>query len=202
MKTSIVFVCVERVIAPDVLEQPLAGDDERSFRIRYSSSSNSRLVSSISRSPRRTSRVSGLSRRSPTASEALPRGGRRRSSARIRASSSCALERLDEVVVGAAVEALDAVLGLGARGQDQDRHVALGAQRAADLDAVEARAGRGRARPGRGRTRSAAVERLDAVGGGPHLVALRRSERRSTSAISSSSSTTSTRPLGSPLVGA
>ena len=82
-----------------------------------------------------------------------------------------ALERLDEVVVGAAVESLDAVVGLGARGEDQDRDVALGAQPAADLDAVEPRQAEveddevGDELLGR-------RERLLAVGRGAHLVAL------------------------------
>ena len=49
-----------------------------------------------------------------------------------------ALERLHEVVVGAGVEALDAVVELAAGGEDQDRHVGLGAQPPADLDPVEA----------------------------------------------------------------
>ena len=82
-----------------------------------------------------------------------------------------ALEGLDQVVVGAAVEAVDPVLGLGPRGQHQDRHVALGPQAAADLDPVE---------PGQpeveddevGHEVAGDVERLDAVAGGAHLVAL------------------------------
>src|SRR3954463_3653782 len=89
----------------------------RSLRIRYSSSSNSRWVSSTERSPRRTSWVSGLSSRSATTSDAEPRGGgggarapgraagQRRSDAR---QQLLAVERLDEVVVGSRVEALHA----------------------------------------------------------------------------------------------
>ena len=115
--------------------------------------------------------MSGLSVRSPTASEAAPRGGRRRSSARIRASSSLALEGLDQVVVGAAVEAVDAVLGLGPRGQHQDRHVAVGAQPAADLDPVEAREAEVEDDQV-GDEAGGDVERLDAVGRGADLVAL------------------------------
>ena len=82
-----------------------------------------------------------------------------------------ALEGLDQVVVGAAVEAADPVLGLGSGGQHQDRHVAVGAQAAADLDPVE---------PGQaeveddevGDEAGGDVERLDPVGRGADLVAL------------------------------
>ena len=50
-----------------------------------------------------------------------------------------ALERLDEVVVGAGVEAGDALLERVARGQQEDRHgEALGAQAARDGEAVDA----------------------------------------------------------------
>ena len=48
-----------------------------------------------------------------------------------------ALERLDEVVVGARVQPLDARLDGVARGQHQDRHVVGRAQAAGDLDPVE-----------------------------------------------------------------
>ena len=50
-----------------------------------------------------------------------------------------ALERLDEVVVGAGVETLDARLDGVAGGEYQDRHVVALAQRLGDLDAVELR---------------------------------------------------------------
>src|SRR3954449_9141758 len=49
-----------------------------------------------------------------------------------------ALEGLDEVVVGAGVQPLDARLDRVARGEHEDRHVAVGAQPAGDLDAVQA----------------------------------------------------------------
>ena len=82
-----------------------------------------------------------------------------------------ALEGLDQVVVGAAVEAGDAVLGLGAGGQHQDRHVAVGAQPAADLDAVEA--GEAEVEDDQvGDEAGGDVQRLDAVGRGLDLVAL------------------------------
>ena len=82
-----------------------------------------------------------------------------------------ALERLDQIVVGAAVEALDAVLGVGARGEDQDRDVALGADAAADLDAVEPRQAEVE-HDEVGDELLGGVERLHAVGGRAHLVAL------------------------------
>ena len=63
-----------------------------------------------------------------------------------------ALERLDEIVVGARVEALDASVDGVAGGEDQDRDVAVLAQPPAHLDPVELGQGRGRARPRRART--------------------------------------------------
>jgi hypothetical protein len=66
--------------------------------------------------------VSGLRRRSATASEALPRGGRRLVS-----------------VVGARVEPGHPVVELGACGEDEDRHVAGRAQALQDLHAIELR---------------------------------------------------------------
>ncbi len=82
-----------------------------------------------------------------------------------------ALERLDQVVVGAAVEAGDPVLGLGPGGQHQDRHVTLLAEAAADLDPVEA--GEAEVEDDQvGDEPDRHVERLDPVGGGADLVAL------------------------------
>src|SRR6185437_11971484 len=82
-----------------------------------------------------------------------------------------ALERLDQVVVGAGVEALDARLERIPRGQDQDRHVVLGAQRLGHLDAVE---------PGQPEVedhqvrceRAPVLERSRPVAGRAHLIAL------------------------------
>ena len=82
-----------------------------------------------------------------------------------------ALERLDQVVVGAAVEPADPVLGLGSRRQHQDRHVAVGAQPPADLDPVHARQPEVEHDQVRNEARGG-VERLDPVAGSPHLVAL------------------------------
>ncbi len=109
----------------------------RSLRIRYSSSSNSRWVSSTERSPRWTSCVSGFSDRSAT----VERGAAARRPAAQQGAQAgeqlLALERLDEVVVGARVQALDARVDGVARGEHEDRHVVGRAQPAGDLDAVE-----------------------------------------------------------------
>jgi hypothetical protein len=50
-----------------------------------------------------------------------------------------ALERLDQVVIGARIQPLHTRLQRVACGQDQDRHVIVGAQLARHLDAVELR---------------------------------------------------------------
>ena len=110
----------------------------RSLRIRYSSNSNSRWVSSIV-APVATHLVRvgvqlqvadderGAAARRPAAQQ--------RAQAR---EQLLALERLDEVVVGAGIEALDARVDRVARGQHQDRHVAaVLAQQPRDVDAVE-----------------------------------------------------------------
>ena len=115
--------------------------------------------------------MSGLSVRSPT----VERGGAARRAAAQQGPDPgqqlLALEGLDQVVVGAAVEAVDAILGLGPRGQHQDRHVALGAQAAADLDPVEA--GQAEVEDDQvGDEAGGHVEGVDAVGGRLHLVAL------------------------------
>ena len=109
----------------------------RSLRIRYSSSSNSRWVSSIGALAARDlvgvdvereiadAQGSRAARRAAAQQGAHPR------------EQLLALERLDEIVVGARVETLYAGLERVARGEDQDRHVVVGAQRAGDLQAVE-----------------------------------------------------------------
>ena len=58
----------------------------------------------------------------------------------MRADSSFGRERLGEVVVGAGLEAGDDVVGVVAGRDHDDRHVARAAQRAAQLEAVDARA--------------------------------------------------------------
>ena len=82
--------------------------------------------------------MSGFSCRSPHDER---RRAARRATAQQRAHAReqlLALERLDEVVVGAGVEPLDARFERVARGQHQDRHVVVLAQRLGDLDPVEA----------------------------------------------------------------
>ena len=128
-------------------------------------------MSSIARSPRSDLVRVGVQRQ---VADAQRRRAARRAAAQQRAHAReqlLALERLDEVVVGARVEALDARLQRVARGQDQDRHVVVGAQRARDLDAVELRQAEVEDHEV-GRERAALLERGRAVGGRAHLVAL------------------------------
>ena len=81
-------------------------------------------------------------------------------------------ERLDEVVVGAGLQAGDAVLDLVARGQDADGDVdAVGAQAADDADAVEV-GHRHVEDDDRRRALRDGVERLVAAGGRRHGEAL------------------------------
>ena len=75
-----------------------------------------------------TSWVSGFSFRSPTVERGL---AARRPAAQQRPQPRqqlLALERLDQVVVGAGVEALDPGLDRVARGQHQDRDVVVGSR--------------------------------------------------------------------------
>ena len=84
--------------------------------------------------PLRPGRAAG---RPPAAPRADPRGPRR-ASARRRAQKHGELERLDQVVVGAAVEAGDAVLDLAAGGEHQHRRPDERlAQAPAGLEAVD-----------------------------------------------------------------
>ena len=109
----------------------------RSLRIRCSSSSNSRAVSSSSRSPRNDLAGVGVE---PQVADHQVGAAARRPAAQQRAQAGqqlVALEGLDEVVVGARVESLHARLERVAGGEDQDRHVAVVAQPPADLHAVE-----------------------------------------------------------------
>ena len=98
----------------------------------------------------------------------------RRAAAQQRAQAGqqlLALEGLDEVVVGAGVEALDARLERVARGEHEDRHVVGRAQPARHLHAVEL--GQPEVEDDEvGVERRRLVERRLAVGGDAHLVAL------------------------------
>ena len=69
-----------------------------------------------------------------------PCGPLRRITARMRASSSLRFERLEHVVVGAAVQALHAVVQFVARGEDDDRRMAVALTKAREQrHAVDAR---------------------------------------------------------------
>ena len=114
-----------------------AGTTMRSLRMRYSSSSNSRWVSSIVALA--APHLVGVGVERQVADDVAARAARR-AAAQQRAQAGeqlLALERLDEVVVGAGVEALDAAVERVAGGEHEDRHVAVGAQAPGDLDAVE-----------------------------------------------------------------
>ena len=109
------------------------------MRRKNSSSAYSRAVRSIARPARVTRRVDGSSRRSPTASTAGPVDAAPEQRAHARQQLG-ELERLGEVVVGAAVEAGDLVGHAGARRQQQDRHLpAARAQLAQDGEPVAPR---------------------------------------------------------------
>ena len=82
-----------------------------------------------------------------------------------------ALERLHQVVVGTGIQPLHARLERVASGQDEDRHIVLGPQRARHLEPVE---------PGEaqvedhqiGGKRSTVLERRTPVGGSADLISL------------------------------
>ena len=90
--------------------------------------------------------------------------------ARIRARARCA-RRLHQVIVGAEVEALDAVLELGPGGEDEDRDVIGLAQPAKDLDSVDLRKAEIEDHQVR-QELGGGAQRLFAVAGGAHLVPL------------------------------
>src|SRR3954447_13391414 len=127
-----------RVVAPDLVEEPLAGYDEPVVshqeleqlelavgELDLALAAHDLAGVGIEREI--ADLEGGGSARRPPAQQSPDPG-----------EQLAALEGLDEVVVGAAVEAVDPILGLGARGQHQDRHVAVGPETAADLDPVEA----------------------------------------------------------------
>ena len=123
------------------------------------------MVSSISRSPRRTSCATGSSTRSANRSTsdsvALAGPAQQRPQPRLELLER---ERLDQVVVGADVEPLDAIVDRVAGGEHQDRRAVAGlAHPARDLEPVDARH-RDVEHDGVGRVRGERVERLLAVG--------------------------------------
>ena len=122
-------------------------------------------VSCRRRSPRYASRVDGSRRHVGELQRVVAGAGAAQQRAHPRAQLLDG-ERLDEVVVGAGVEALDAVVDRVARGHDEDRdRVAAAAQRPADVEAADLghqqvehdRVGRRRGVP---RERLGAVDRL------------------------------------------
>ena len=116
----------------------------RGWARKSSSSRNSVRVSSTGRAPRWTSRVDGSSARSAKRSAPRrrgpgPRAAQERAQARVQLAQG---EGLDEVVVGARVEARDAVVDGVARGEQEHRHaLARGPQPAGHLEPVDARHG-------------------------------------------------------------
>src|SRR6185437_5235705 len=129
----------ERVVAPDLVEQPLARDHdalvahhvleqlELALRELHAALAPLHLVGvgvqhQVGDPQRR--RAAG---RSPPKQRAHP------------CEQLLALERLDEVVVSARVEPFDTRLQRVAGSEDEDRHVVVGAQRTRHLDAVDLR---------------------------------------------------------------
>src|SRR3954451_1604642 len=124
----------ERVVAPHLLEQPLARDDDALVahevleQLELALGQVDRALAAAHLVRVRVQRQVGDDERGAAA---------RRAAAQERAQPGAqllALERLDEVVVGAGVEALDPRLDGIARGEDQDRDVVGRAQAAGDLD--------------------------------------------------------------------
>ena len=117
----------------------------RDARSRYCSSRNSFAVSVTSSPSTRDDVALDVDRRSGRSVSGCAGAGARcarRSSARDARDQLVRAERLGDVVVGAELEPDDAVGFLGARRQHDDRHCGrgrIGAQRVADLEAVDAR---------------------------------------------------------------
>src|SRR4051794_2876664 len=129
----------ERVVAPDLLEEALAGDDDALVahevleQLELALGQLDRPVAARDLVRVRIQREVGDDERRAAARRAAPQ---QRAEA---GEQLLALERLDEVVVGAGVEALDAGLDGVARGEHEDRHVVGRAKAPRDLDAVDLR---------------------------------------------------------------
>src|SRR4051794_34878723 len=161
-----------RAVAPDLVEQLLARDDEPLVAHQVLEQLELALGElDLAVSPANLVRV-GVQRE---VSDAQRGHAARRTAAQQRPQPGeqlLALERLDEVVVGADVEALDTRVERIARGEDEDRGVVLVLpQPAGDIYAVHAR----QAEVQHDDVRQECVhlvERGDAVAGEAHLVAL------------------------------
>src|SRR4051812_43174860 len=160
-----------RVIAPDLVEQALAGDDEA--LVAHQELEQLELAVGQLDLALAAAHLAGVRVEDEVAD--FQRGGAPRGAAAQQGPDPrqqlLALEGLRQVVVGAAVEAGHPVLGLGAGGQHQDRHVAVAAQAAADLDSVEARQPEVE-HDQVGHEPGGDVEGLDPVGRGADFVAL------------------------------
>src|SRR3954468_6821970 len=129
----------ERVVPPDLLEEALARDDDALVAHEVLEQLELAL-GQLDRPPGARDLVRVRVQRQVGDDER--RAAPRRPAAQQRAQAGeqlLALERLDEVVVGAGVEALDARLDGVARGEHEDRHVVGRAQAPRDLDAVDLR---------------------------------------------------------------
>src|SRR3954451_16296517 len=129
----------ERVVAPDLVEQPLARDHDAlvahqvleqlelalgELDVALAAADLVRIGVELEVAGGQRGRAAGR-----TAAQQRAHPG----------EQLLALEGLDEVVVGPGVQALDARLQGVAGGQHEDRHVAVGPQALGDLDAVDAR---------------------------------------------------------------
>ncbi len=115
--------------------------------------------------------MAGFSRMSPLVRKALPRGRPAAQQGAQAGQQLLALEGLDQVVVGAGVQALHARVQRLARGEDEDRHVAALAQPPGHLHAVDP----GQAQVehhGVGLEHGGLLQGRLAVAGDAHLVAL------------------------------
>ena len=125
---------------PDLLEDPLAADGRaRIGREQREQVELLRRQRELARRPASRGVPARRPRARPTRSGRCSAG---RGSARRQHGPGCARQlaqavRLDDVVVGAELEADDAVDLLAARGDDDDRHARALAQAAADLEAVD-----------------------------------------------------------------
>src|SRR3954471_18929570 len=128
----------ERVVAPDLVEQALARDDDP--LVAHEVLEQLELALGQLDLALAAAHLVGVGVELEVAGH--QRGGAaRRPAAQQRAhprQQLLALEGLDEVVVGAGVQALDARLERVAGGEHEDRDVAVGAQAPGDVDAVHA----------------------------------------------------------------